>query len=100
MNHHTVLPLLYSLTPGMFLSIERTLYPEIQALISYRDLQPPSGGNEFQSATLQALLRLGGWTREAALLSITHLPSQPTSCFVLDNYDQEAEALLFPDAFH
>lgn len=33
--------------------------------------------------------------------SVTHYSFQPTFYFVLDKYDQEAEALLlFPDAFH
>lgn len=98
---HTA-PTLCSLTPGTILSTEETFYPEIQAFISYRN---PSTTIRWQwisiTSALQALVGLEAWRWEAALLSITHPPSQPTSCFVLDKYDQEAEGLLlFPDAFH
>lgn len=93
----TLFPAHCSLSPTTTLSTEGTFYLEIQVLISYRN---PSTTIRWQWIH-QCSPPGTSQTREAALLSITHPPSQPTLRFVLDKYDQEAEALsLFPDAFH
>lgn len=93
---HSALPY-----PATILPAAGTYYPEIQALVSYKN---PTTTVRWQlisaGAALQAPVGLRTRTCEAVLLSITHPPSQPPPCFVLDKYDREAEELLFPDAFH